>query len=282
MAYSKEIIAHIAMSLGISVKDFEAQFADEKEIKLDLPEAPAKVFQTTEDFETYNTNLKAPEFGRGVDEGKKNATEVFIKGIKEEEGLDLTGSQLDKDNLLGALKNKYGGDKKGLIDQFEKDKALLLTQKEQLEETYTSKFEQQQNSILQMKLRGASLDGVKAKTKFDKSDGVDIIMKDISVVKDAAGKEVIHYKGVAQKDDKLEPLSMSQITDNIYIEKKWYADEAGRGAGHGAGQGTTNEYKAFVKEMSEKGVHQGSVAYQDELNSRLEDKEFAKSVADAD
>lgn len=282
MAFSKEIIKHLAGSLGLSVKDFETQFKDEKEVAVTLPDAPAKTFQTQADFDTYNKNLKDPEYGRGVDDGKKNATEIFIKEIKEGESLELTGSQLTQKDLLSALKSKYGKDNKDLISQFEVDKAGLLKKATDLEDQYTSKFTDQQNEIQRMKLRGESLDGVSAETKFDKIDGVDIIMKDITIVKDAAGKEFIHYKGIQQKDDKLEPLTMSKVTDNIYIDKKWYAEDSGRGEGNRGGAGATNEYKDFVKEMADKGVHQGSVEYQDEFNVRLENKEFAKSVAETE
>ncbi len=283
MSYSKETIKHLADSLGLSVKDFEAQFKDEKqhEVKIPEPKKYAKVFETQQDFDTYNENLKSPEYGRGIDDGKKNATEVFIKGIRDHESLDITGSQLNQEQLLSALKNKYGSDNKSLIEQFDRDKAGLLQKNTDLESEYASKFQTQNNEIKRMKLRGESLDGVKLKTKFNKIDGVDLIMKDVTIEKDAAGKEFIHYKGVQQKDDKLEPLSMAQITDTIYIDKKWYAEDEGRGGGNASGNGTTNDYKDFLDEMDEKNIHQGSAVYQDELNKRLEDKDFKKSVAEA-
>lgn len=281
--FSKEIIKHLAGNLGLSVKDFQAQFADEKEIAVKLPAAPAKVFKTAEDFETYNTNLKAPEYGRGVDDGKKNSTEVFIKKIKDSEGLELTNSQLTEAGLLGALKTKYGSDNKDLIKQFETEKTGWLEKIATSEKTLSDKLAENEKATQRLRLRTESITGVKNKTKFDKFDGIDLIMKDISVEKDAAGKEFIHYKGVAQKDDKLEPLAMSIITDNVFIDKKWYEEGKGRGKGneHGAG-GTTSMYKDFVKEMDEKGIRHGSAAYGDELDKRMEDKEFMKSVNEAE
>lgn len=280
MAFTKETIKHLADSLGLSVKDFETQFKDEKEIKVTLPTAPFKTFKEEGDFDTYNANLKAPEYGRGVDDGKKNATEVFIKGLRDSESLELTGSQLNGKELLTALKSKYGGDNKALITQFETDKAGLLKKATDLESEYATKFSNQSNEIQRMKLRGESLDGVLMKTKFDKIDGVDIIMKDITIVKDAAGKDFIHYKGVQQKNEQLEPLSMGKVTDNIYVDKKWYADDKGRGKGNENGEGTTNDYKEFIKEMDDKGIHQGSAVFQDELDKRLEKKEFRDSIGD--
>lgn len=282
--YPKEVIKHLAGTLGVSVKDFETQFKDEKEVKVDIPAAPFKSFKTEAEFNTYNENLKAPEYGRGVDDGKKNNTEVFIKGIRDSESLKLTGSQLNQEGLLSALKKKYGGDKEALIAQFDTDKAALLKKATDLENDYTAKFKEQKTNLQRMKLRGESIDGVKDKTKFDKIDGVDLIMKDITVEKDAAGKEFIHYKGVQQKNEQLEPLSMAEVTDNIYIEKKWYADDSGRGKGNEGGEGgATSKYKAFVKEMEDKNIHNGSAEYQDELNKRIDESEdFKKSVAESE
>lgn len=282
--YSKEIIKHLAGTLGVSVKDFETQFSDEKEIKIELPEPPAKVFKTTEDFETYNTNLLAPEYGRGVDDGKKNAEEVLIKTIKDQEGLELTGSQLSKDHLLSAMKKKYGGDNKALISQFEDEKNTWLKKIEDTEKTYETKLQEQQRIAKNLKLKTESLTGIKNKTKFDKFDAIDLIMKDVTIETDAAGKEFIHYKGQAQKNDKLEPLTMADVTNNILIDKKWYAEEGGRGGGNaGGGQGgATSLYKDFVKEMDEKGHNHGSAQYQDELNKRMENAEFLKSVKEAE
>ena len=280
MAYDKETIKHLADSLGLSVKDFETQFKDEKEIKVELPTQPFKQFKSEDDFNTYTKNIKAPEYGRGVDDGKKNSVEVFIKKLRDSEGLDLTGSQLDGNHLVKSLKEKYSGDNKALLAQFDKDKSILLQKSTDLENEYTAKFKDQSNRIVKMKLRGDSLEGVKGETKFDKIDAVDLIMKDISVEKDAAGREFINYKGVPQKNENLEPLAMNEITDNIFIEKKWYKDDKGRGGGNEGGSGgATNTYKAFLEEMETKGVHQGSATFQDELNSRLEDKDFKESVS---
>lgn len=282
MAFKKEVIKHLADSLGLSVKDFETQFKDEKEVKVDIPTAAFKSFKTEEDFTTYNKNLKEPEYGRGITDGKKNATEVFIKDIKKSESLNLTGSQLNQNDMLAALKSKYGGDNEALIAQFDTDKAGLLKKATDLESEYTTKFANQSIQIQRMKLRGESLDGVKGETVFEKIDAVDLIMKDISLEKDAAGKEFIHYKGIQQKNEQLEPLSMADITNNVFIEKKWYTEDSGRGDGNKSGKGTTNSYKAFVKEMDEKGIHQGSTDYQDELNKRMDDDDFKKSVNESE
>lgn len=282
--YSKEIIKHLAGSLGLSVKDFESQFSDEKEVKVDIPAGPAKTFQTKEDFDTYNTNLLAPEYGRGVDDGKKNAEEVLVKTIKDAEGLELTGSQLTKDHLLTSLKKKFGGDNKALIAQFEDEKKSWIQKIADTEASFGTKLEEQQRIAKNLKLKTESLTGVKGKTKFDKFDAIDLVMKDVSVEKDAAGKEFIHYKGQPQKNDKLEPLSMAEVTNNIFIDKKWYEEEGGRGGGNrgGGGSGATDLYKEFVSEMADKGIGHGSATYQDELNKRMENKEFMKSVNESE
>jgi len=283
MAFNKEFTKYMAAQAGLDMKDFVAKLADEAVHDITVPKAPAKVFETIEDFETYNTNLKAPEYGRGVDDGKKNATEVFIKGIKEVEGLQITGSQLNQDGLLSALKNKYGGDNKKLIDQFESEKKTWLAKIDSTEQTYAQKLAEQEKLAQTLRLKTESITGIKNKTKFDKFDGIELILKDITIEKDAAGKEFIHYKGVPQKNDKLEPLEMKEVTNNIFIEKQWYADDAGRGKGNeaGSGAGATSLYKDFVKEMEEKNVSHGSATYQDELNKRMESKEFMKSIEEA-
>lgn len=266
----------------MTVEDFQKNFAAEDVVEAKVAEGPFKSFATEEDFNTYNENLKAPEYGRGVDDGKKNATEVFIKEINKSEGLELTNSQLNQENLINAIKGKYGSDNKALIEQFDADKKLLLDRINDQEGKFTEALAQKEREIRHIGLKTESLQGIKNETVFDKFDGIDLIMKDVEVIKDAAGKEFIHYKGQQMKNDNLEPLSMAEVTNNVFIEKGWYKEDAGRGGGNEhKGGGTTNSYKAFVKEMEEKGVHQGSVAYQDEFEKRMEDKDFAKSVQEA-
>lgn len=282
MAFTKETLAFLAKQVGMSVEDFTKNYAEEKEYEVELPAEPFRVFKDEESFNKYSENLKAPEYGRGVDDGKKNATEVFIKNIKEQEGLELTNSQLNAENLLTSLKSKYGGKNEELIAQFDKDKNGLLDKISTLESTYEQRLADEQRKLKQVSLKSESIQGIKAETKFDKFDGIDLIMKDVEVVKDAAGKEFIHYKGQQMRDENLEPLSMAEVTNNVFVDKGWYKDPTGRGGSneHGGG-GTTNTYKAFVKEMNEKGVHQGSATYNEELNKRLDDADFAKSVDEA-
>ena len=121
MAFTKETLKYLAGLVGMTETQFNEAYTSEKETVVELPKSPFKAFETQEDLTTYENNIKAPEYGRGVDDGKKNASEVIIKQIKESEGLSLTNSQLDPNNLVKALKTKYGGKNEELISQFDKD-----------------------------------------------------------------------------------------------------------------------------------------------------------------
>jgi len=100
--YTKETLKKIADVLKLDVSVFEANLKSDKEETLEVP-----VLFTEDDKNSYGTNR--------FNEGKKAATEIAVKDMKEKHGLDFAGKSLDA--ALEAFAEKKLADAKIVPDE---------------------------------------------------------------------------------------------------------------------------------------------------------------------
>lgn len=177
-------------------------------------------------------------------EGKKAGEEMFIKDIKNDEGLEFEGKT--KDSLLKALKDKIqkesGHEPEKRITELEADKKKLqlsLTEKEaelaKVSEDFNSKLSNIEiESVIKGHLPEKTANGLsredlyilyRAKKQISKTDSGIVLI-------DPVTKEVV-------KDKKLNPIS---IADDLktFMSQFGESGDSGRGEGDKNTRGKTN------------------------------------------
>lgn len=275
MPISSKSLSLMAKTLKIDEATVKAALENEKEVDLEIPEV--KVF-STEELTTFEKNIDDEAFKRGVDHKSKNAEEMFIKNIRQKEGLTL--SENTTDGLLEAIKGKYSGDKKELMSKFENEKKELVSNYETQVTTVQSKAEQlaQQlkNKDLQFKLYAASPESLSIKREHSAK----LFLSDVQWDKDAQDRDVMIVNGKKQVDNTLNPLPIEQVYNDWIVKNEYIKTPPGRGGGdEGGSGGTGGSLASFNKEMQDKGIHPGSSEYNNQLHAKAAaDPEFKKEV----
>lgn len=275
MPISNKTISLMAKSLKIDEATVKAALENEKEVELEIPEV--QVFKS-EELETFKKNIDDTAFKRGVDHKSKNAEEMFIKNIRQQEDLTLTENTTD--GLINALKGKYSGDKKELVQKFEEEKQGLvnnfntkLADTESLAKQYQ---EQLRNKDLQFNLYNSSPDGLTIK----KEHASKLFLSDVKWEKDASDRDVIVLNGVKQVDNTMNPIPMDKVYNDWIVKNEYIKTASGRGLGDEGGQGSGgNALANFNKSMTEQNIGIGSATYNQKLQEKAStDPAFKEEV----
>lgn len=227
-----------------------------------------------EDFETFKTNIGKEEY----EKGKLAGSEMPVKNAKEKHNLEFKGKTID--DLLEAFKTKVIGDAKiepdKKIQELEADKKALQTNFSTLQtefNTFKSDVDarnlriEKDNRIAKLMPSNLIVDQDIALLALKTKTGLDVEIKD--------GNSYFTLNGQIQKDTNT--LAEQQLTSEIIAEKLTSIglikkNEGGSGGADEPGGGGASGYDKFVKEMKGKGISEGSLDFNEEMNKRISDK----------
>lgn len=279
MGLSKQSVALLASLAKVDAAVIQEAIENENEVSIELQEGLRSF--TADELTQYNSNIDSEAFKRGVDQGKGSAVEMFIKEVRNEEGLQFEGKS--KDNLLKALKSKYGGSKDDLLSQFEEDKAAIKKNFETQLAQSRAQLEGLQNQFLNKQRQFSLFNASPDKLTIKREHASQLFLSEVSFDKDASGREVITLGGKQMLDDMRNPIPVETVYNNWIVENKYVKGDSGRGGSDQGGGAPVNKYKAFQKEMEDKGVHTGSEEYAREQSSRMKnDPEFKQALLDSE
>lgn len=239
---AKETLKKIAEVLKVDVSDFEAKIKSDKEETLEVP-----AIVTEDDKVAFGNNR--------FNEGKKAASEILVKDLKESHKLEFDGKSIDKflqaysdkviadakiepDKQVSALKTE----KKALQDQI----AGLTTEKENISRTFGEK-------LFQVEMRSEVLSHIPENTLIPKADIAELFMNRHRVTKE--DNSVITYKGNEKLLDKV--LNPIPVKDVVLQFAEPYLKKAGMGGGDNGGSGgavpkfkTASEAYKYLKDKN--------------------------------
>jgi hypothetical protein len=225
-----------------------------------------------EDFESFKTNYGTEEYKKGKTAGE----EMLIKEGREKLGLEFQGKTFD--NFAEAFKTKVLTEAKieptKKIQELEEEKKKLQGNYTTLEQEFngfktsvTEKETRQKkdNTLLSfIPTTGLIIDTDLALMALKQRSGIDVTFGENNL-------PIITKNGVEVKDDKL----MSHVDPKAFVlneitSLKLLKSVEGGGGGTDENKGgTASNYDKFVKEMTDKGVNEGSMAFGEEMNARV-------------
>lgn len=223
-------------------------------------------------FDTFKTNLAGEEYQKG----KTAGVEMAVKDAREKHGFDFEGKTMD--NLIDAVKSKTLTEAKvepnkkvqELTDNFNN----LQKNYNNLEgdfNTYKTGVTEKEvahrkdSTLLSFMPDNLKVDKDIALMALKSKAGIDVSFNE-------AGQALQTINGQVQKDQSLEPISMSkefmtdQLTTMGLIEKQ---STGGNGGGDDTGGGSGSDYDAFVKRMEVNGINQGSEKFNETMNAEM-------------
>lgn len=231
------------------------------------------VIKPKSDYDSYLANLKNEQMGNGVEIGRKELLKDF--GI-EFEG---TGIHKDKEKAVEFLNNW----KKTQIEtamaeaKIEPNKRYddLKTDFEQLQGNLTQKdreFADLQNSIQREKndrqIKQALLSEIPDNTTINKDDILAILMARNEFNIGDNGFEIIKDGQVLKNDSNLNPLTAKEFMKNA-ISPYLKETEGGAGGKDSSTKGGVDTMEVFMKQMADKGINQGSEAFNEALANAI-------------
>lgn len=233
------------------------------------------VVYSKDEFEKFKTNISNVEYKKGKEAG----LEMAIKDAREKYDLEFEGKTID--NLIDAVSKKVLEDAKVKpakeIEILKSDNAKLKENYKQLEEDHNNYIK----SVTEEKVRNKKNDmllslipesGVKVNKKITllalKDLGVDVDF-------DENSNPFLTYNGDIIKDQKtLEPIKDHASYISAQLESLNLIDKPN--GGHAKGDQIKDykesSYDAFVKEMKDNNITEGSEKFSIELNKRIGDK----------
>lgn len=257
---NKDLIKNISKLLKV---DSVEALTKALESESDTFEFPSLIIRTSEEDETFKTNL----LDNAKKEQLKAGMEIQIKNLKKATGLEYDGKK--PEDFIEKYKNqileeaKIEPNKK--ISELETSNSNLrkqLTEKDTKISDLESSFAQRE-----LKLKAQSYIPTLAESVgLSQSEAVGLFFNSHEV------KDGQVYRNNELLKDKLEkPITLETAVANFVAERKWTEKQpSGRGGGAGGGTGgqgdklTLNDYEEALKE---KGLSPGSV----EANALLQD-----------
>ena len=252
------------MEFTVKKEDYDKALED-GELKLSNDDF---VVKSKSDFETYTSNTKK----EGYNEGKVAGVEMAVKDVRDEYGLEFEGKTVK--NFAEAFKNKIEADSKvkptEKIQELEADKKTLQTNFSNLQSEFDTFKQTVTREREQQKIDAMVYAEIPADNLSISRDDVALIFKNrFSAKKTDEGIEW-QKDGKTLKDDNLNPKKLGAImTDFVTPYLKSPDGGTGKKDEPGSKGGT---YEAFVKEMKEHGVNEGSAKFQEEMNKRVREK----------
>lgn len=250
----------------------EISQAGDKEIVLSSDQL---VVYKKPDFDTYTANISK----KGYNDGKVAGVEMAVKSAKEKHGLEFEGKDIDAfaDSFKADIVAKAKIQPNEQIDTLTKEKKTLQDNYKTLE----TEFTEHKNGIAQKETRNRKdneLLGVIPEKGLKVSKKLALLaLKDKGIDVDydpETKKPFLTINGEAQKNaTTLEYADLGPlITEKLVAEDLFSKPNGGRGGSDEPGGGSKSKYEGFVKEMSQNGVEEGSLKFNEEMNKRISDK----------
>jgi len=259
--YSKETLKKIADVLKLDVSTFEANFKSEKEETLEVP-----VLFTEDDKNKFGENR--------FNEGKKAASEILVKDLKQKHAIEFDGKSID--GFLDKFTEKVISDAKIAPD--EKVKKLTDENKTLKDSLQTALGKEQTlakeyaDKLFHVETRSEILSHIPEKTIIPREDLAVLFMNSYRVAKE--DDRVIVYKGAAPiKDNVLNPVPLKTVITQ-FAEK--YIDKTGMGGGDSGG-GANGKFKTMSSlqaHLESTKVNPGSDEGQKLIREHLKDPSF--------
>lgn len=259
--YSKETLKKIAEVLKLDASTFEANLKSEKEETLEVP-----ALFTEEDKNKFGENR--------FNEGKKAASEILVKDLKQKHGLEFDGKSID--GFLDKYSEKVIADAKIVPDEkvkklSEENKTLkdnlqaAIGKEQTLAKEYADK-------LFHVETRSEILSYIPEKTIIPREDLAVLFMNSHRVAKE--DDRVIVYKGADPiKDNVLNPVPLKTVISQ-FAEK--YIDKTGMGGGDSGG-GATGKFKtmsSLIAHLETVKVNPGSDEGQKLIREHIKDASF--------
>lgn len=257
------------VTLNVS-KDIITQGIEKGELNIETTDL---VIKPKADFDIYIANAKKEDYERG----KQVGSEMMIKEAREKHGLSFEGKTID--NFADALKKKVLEESKieptKKITELETDKEKLQNIVKDLENKHNAflqiyETEKKQGKIDRELLNKLPKEGltisnddllllIKNKIEFDIDNGQVIIKKDGNILKN---------------QNTLNPMTLDEMLPDLI--KPYITQRKGGAGDHGTNGTGASTIEAFIKEMTTHGIHQGSIAFNQELAKRIKSGQIMK------
>jgi len=231
--YKVDSLKKIAEVLKLDVDKFIADFKSENEVALEVP-----ALYTEEQNKLFGDNR--------FNEGKKAASEILVKDLKQKHGIEFDGKTVE--GFLDKFSEKVIADAKIAPD--EKNKKLLEDNKalqlkiQEAENKVQAKEKEFTERLFGIETKSQILSFIPEKTIIPRDDLAVLFMNSYRVAKE--DDRVIVYKGSeAMKDNVLNPVPLKDVVSQ-FSEK--YIDKNGMGGGD-AGGGTGGKFTKMSQYM---------------------------------
>lgn len=253
-------LSDIEKALGLAPGAMDTAFKSTTEDVIDIT---GLEIVKKDDYATRVKNLK--------EEAGTAAVEIAVKKVRTDLGLTFEGKTMDK--LLDAYKTKVVADA-GLnpdkrVTELEKDLGTMKTNFE----TATKKLGEVESTFKQKEntrtIRDAIISEIPANTIIPKEDVLNIFFSKNKVELAETGG-IVFKKGdeVLKNDKTLDPLTVKEVMTE-FITPYVKAPEGGGGGGDNPAQGKPGSYEAFAKDMEKQNITEGSVKFNEEMQSRI-------------
>jgi hypothetical protein len=265
----KEDLSAIEKALGIKEGELKTIIEDKDEKPLPVAIDTFEIVPKTE-YDTRITNMKK--------EAGTAAVEIAVKEARTKLNLDFQGKTVE--NLIAAANKKALEDAKIEPDKKVKELSTDLEKMKNNYETEKQRADRIEGEYKQKeKLRTINTNIVGAlpkQTIIPLDEVAELALRKAAangIVPDISDTGAVIFKKGDDilKDKNLVPLKADEVLKDFYTP---YIKPAtgGDGGGDGTGQAKPGSFDAFCIEMNEKGIREGTKAFNDEMKDRITKK----------
>lgn len=225
-----EQIKSIAGFLKLDPTKLEAAIKDEKEVDVELPKDGQ--FLLASEIESRDKNIKSTGYNEGVTAGR----EILIKEMKQSNGLNFDGKDVEK--FVSEFKNKVLTEAKLQPNEALKEKDTVIANLQKNIQTLTTEKQQLETSHKEHQLNGKLYRQVPELGVTLEPEEVISSMKNkgYSFEPDESGAVVVKLNGQVARDATTQnPLAPKDVINSYITERKWNKQEPEQPRGRGAG-----------------------------------------------
>lgn len=260
----------------------KAEKITELEKTLRLPEGTLKsAIEAAEEKDIEIPSLKIyteEEETARIENERKTAreigVEIAIKGAKNKFGLQFEGKTID--NLLENYSKKVIQDANISPDKKVQELTSDLEKLRGINSTIENQFNEFKATVIkkegEREIDSLILTKIPQNTTIPTKDVLHLFKYNFQAEKNEGG--IIEFKkdGVVLKNEKtLNPLTAEEVI-NSFVTPYLKKPEGGAGGGDEAGGGKPGTLQAFSKEMADRGVREGSLEFNQEMQKRIKEK----------
>lgn len=240
---AKETLKKIAEVLKVDVSVFEEKLKSDKEETLEVP-----AIVTEDDKVAFGNNR--------FNEGKKAASEILVKDLKEQHKLEFEGKTVDK--FLQAFSDKVIADAKiepdKQVSALKAEKKALQDQISGLTTERDTLTKNHAEALFQVEKKAEAFSYIPDNTSIPKQDIIDLYFGRHRVAKED-GVPIIYKGSTKLVDNVLNPIPLK---DSVLQFSEGYKKQAGMGGGDaGGGGGAVPKFKSAseaYKYLKDKGI----------------------------